>query len=419
MASADQDSPPQTIQYEEILLALGQVSGTTFRLEGLPGYLIRLLVETMPKADAGIVYLYDQRHGQLTVEASHGYRNSVKYSLRLKEGAVGQCYTLRKPLVFASAEAIREQVATLRPSSLGAHEKMRGELPQALSMITLPLMIREKVLGVILLEHYKQHPPFTDANIPLLEALGNWLSLIISNVQSHLELEQNKRSYRELLGKFITTNEEERRKIAREIHDEVNQLLVSVMLNLENVESTLPAALIKVRKRLRENRAHIEQVFDDLRDLSHRLRPPALDDLGLPQALEWYINNLSKEARLPITMEVKGLGQRRPAPIVEMEIFRIAQEALSNVIKHSQATSARIKLTFSKSQLSLLVEDNGKGFDTGVPPDISGGEWNLGLLGMEERAKLCGGTLDIDSSPRSGTRIRVDIPISSYNWGIY
>lgn len=420
MKSAGDELSFQMTQWEEIFLALSKVSSVASNFEELLSLLVRLLVESVHPADAGIVYLYDDRHQQLAAEASYGYdRRNIRYSLRLREGAPGRCYALHKPLLFSSVEAVMEQAASLRPENLDCHDKLREGLPPTLSMVTIPLVAGGNISGVILLEHYKEHSPFSDADLLQLKALSSWISLIIDDMQSHLELKQSKRSYRELLGKFIATNEEERRKIAREIHDEVNQLLLSVMLNLEDIEGALPAELVEVGERLRVNRSHISQAFDDLRELSFRLRPPALDELGLPQALEWYVDNLSKEAGLSITLRVSGLSQRRPAPVVEMELFRIAQEALSNVIRHARAASARIKLNFGKSRLVLLVEDSGTGFDPSALLSTSGSNRSLGLLGMMERAELCGGTLKIDSSPGSGTQLRVEIPVSSYDWGAY
>lgn len=405
---------------EEIFLTLGKLLGIAFNLDESLSLLVRLLVESVHPADAGIVYLDDKRQRQLVVEASYGYdRSGIKYSLHRKEGAPGQCYALRKPLLFSSVEAVTEQTATLSPRTLDCHTKLREGLPATLSMVTVPLLLREDILGVILLEHYKEHRPFDQADLLQLEALSSWISLIVDNAQSHLELKHTKRSYRELLGKFIAKSEEERKGIAREIHDEVNQLLLSVKLDLENIGSALPADLVEVRERLEVSRSHINQVLNDLRELSLDLRPPALDELGLPQALDWYIHSRLNESRLPVTLEVSGLSRRRPAPVIETELFRIAQEALSNVIKHARATSARVKLDFGKSRLVLQVEDNGRGFDSNAVLRMSGDKQNLGLLGMIERAEICGGTLKIDSTPRRGTRVKVDIPVGSYDWGIY
>ena len=420
MGSRDQGFSHLKIPYEGIFLSLSEVLHTASSFERLPNLLTRLLVETIPPADAGILYLYDEGRKQLVAKTSHGYHcDNVEHSLRSKEGAPGQCYTLRKSLLFSSTETITGQMATLRPENLDYYSKMREGLPPSRSMVAIPLILGEKASGVVLLEHYKQHRRFKEADLLRLETLANWISLIIDDIQSHLELKRNKRSYRELLGKLITTSEDERWEIAREIHDEVNQLLLSVKVNLENMESSLPADLTEARKVLKVSNSRINQVFDELHNLVLGLRPPALDDLGLPQALEWYIQSWLKEANLSITMKVSGLNERRPAPVVETALFRIAQEALSNMIKHAQATSAKVKLNFGKSRLVLLVEDNGVGFDPDVVLHMSDNKGNLGLLGMKERAKLCGGTLKIDSGPGCGTCLKVEIPVSSYDWGAY
>ncbi len=420
MKLADTDSSDRLIKNEAIFRALSKVSGTTSNLKTLLPRLIRLVVKNVHAADAGVMYLYDDRGRQLVAEASYGYAlSNVDYSLQPGEGAAGQCLALCKSLLFPSVETVMEQAATLRPANLDYHAKVRKGLPQTLSMITIPLMARRRMLGVMLLEHYKQHRYFADTELLVLEVAGSWISLLIDDVQSHIELNHSKRSYRELLGTFIAKSEAERKTIAREIHDEVNQLLLSAMLNLEDIESNLPAELIETRGKLQISRSHINQVIDVLRDLSFRLRPPALDELGLSQALDWHINNLSKEAGLSITLAVSGLSQRRPAPIVETELFRIAQEALSNVIKHAQASSAEVKLNFTRSRLMLLIEDNGIGFDSSTCLSSSNSRHNLGILGMRERAERCGGTLKVHSTPGTGTQLVVEIPVSSYDWGTY
>jgi signal transduction histidine kinase len=249
--------------------------------------------------------------------------------------------------------------------------------------------------------------------------LSNWISLVIEHHRSNLELKESKRSYRELLGKFLVSSEDERKRIAREIHDEINHILLSVKLNLEDMEITLPPELVKAREKLKILRAHVSKAFDDLHRLSLDLRPPGLDELGLPQALDWYVQTLSIEAGLPIEIEVRGLSQRRPAPVVETELLRIAQEALSNILKHAQADSAGVRLTFGRSKLTLEVADDGIGFDVDAILTAHGTTRNLGLLGMIERAEMCGGELNIRSSPGGGTKLTAVVPIGSYDWGTY
>lgn len=420
MGFIDEDTSHWKTPSEEIFLTLGRVLGIAFNLDELLNLLVRLVVESVHPADAGIVYVCDKRLLQLVAGASYGYhRSDIRCSLRAGEGASGQCYVLCKPLIFSSIDAVMEQTATLRSDNLDSHTKLREGLPPILSMVTIPLVLRENIFGVIQLEHYKEHRPFSQADLSRSEALSSWISLVLDYAQSQLELKHTKRSYRELLGRFIARSEEERKRIAREIHDDVNQLLLCAKLDLENIGSALPADLVQVRQRLEVSTSRINQVFAGLRELSVSLRPPALDELGLHQALDWYIHSRLNETRFPIALEVSGLSQRRPAPVIEMALFRIAQEALSNVTKHARATSARVKLNFGKSLLVLEVEDDGRGFDTNAGFRISGDKQNLGLLGMMERAKLCGGSLKVDSAPGRGTRLRVDIPVGSYDWGVY
>jgi len=252
-------------------------------LNGALNPLIKALVETIEPADAGILYLYDDKPRQLVAKASHGYNHdNAEHSLCLNEGAARQCYGLRKPLLLSSLEAIMEYTATLKPAKANHSIKTRQDLPPTLSMIATPLIIRKKNFGVVLLEHYKQHRPFREADIPQVEALASWVSLILDDMQSCLEVKHTKRSYRELLGKLNAATEEERRRIAREIHDEVDQMLLSVKFNFENVENILPDNFIEARNILEASRSSINEVLDELNKLVLNLRPPALDDLGLP-----------------------------------------------------------------------------------------------------------------------------------------
>jgi signal transduction histidine kinase len=406
---------------EKILSALGKALGSEYDLDSILNHLMRELVQNVKAADAGIIYLYDKNRRQLIPQVSNGYPwFNYKCRLNVGEGVPGQCLASRKPLLLTSTKAVAEYTATLRTTNLDCYSQMKQDLTPTCGMIAIPIIFREKIFGVILLEHFNTpHRKFSEADLTQLEALSSWIWLMIDYPQLNLELRDSKRSYRELLGKFLANVEDERRRIAREIHDEINHILLSVKLNLEDMGSTFPSEMVKAREKLKVISSHISQAFDDLHRLSVNLRPPALDELGLPQALDWYIQNLSDEAGLPITLEVKGLSQRRPAPILETQLFRVAQEALSNVLKHAQATSAQIKLNFGRSNLVLKVEDDGKGFDVDVALNAFGGTKNLGLLGMRERAEICGGKLDIHSSPGCGTTLKVVVPISSYDWGTY
>jgi signal transduction histidine kinase len=406
---------------EKIFFSLNNNFDYNPDVDSLIDYLIRELVNSVNPADAGIIYLYDRDSRQLIPQVSYGYPgSSERCALAVGEGLPEQCLALRKPLLLTSTKAVREYIATMRPKSLDCYTRMRQGLPPTRSVIAIPLLLKEKMFGVILLEHFNVHRRrFSQADSTELEMLGNWISLLIEHNRLNLELKDTKRSYRELLGKFLASSEDERKRIAREIHDEINHILLSVRLNLEDMGITIPPEMVKAREKLKILHTHVSKAFDDLQRLSLSLRPPGLDELGLPQALDWYIQILSKESGLPIKLEVKGLSQRRPAPVVETELFRIVQEALSNILKHAQATSARVKLSFGRSKLMLGVEDDGIGFDVDSILSAHGTTRNLGLLGMRERAEICGGKLNIRSSLGCGTRLTTVIPIGSYNWGTY
>jgi signal transduction histidine kinase len=402
-------------------LSLNNIFEYYHDVDSLVDYLIKELVNNVNPADAGTIYLYDKDSRQLIPQASYGYpRNGRKYVLAVGEGVPGQCLAMRKPFLLTSTNAIREYMATMNPKSLDGYTGMRQGLPPTRSMIAVPLSLKEKVFGVILLEHFNRHRrKFNHTDSTELEVLSNWISLMIEHQRSSLELKDSKRSYRELLGKFLASSEDERKRIAREIHDEINHILLSVKLNLEDLEITLPPKMVKAREKLKILHTYVSKAFDDLHRLSLDLRPPGLDELGLPQALGWYVQTLSEESGLPIKTEVKGLSQRRPAPVVETELLRIAQEALSNVLKHAQAASARVKLSFGKSNLMLEVADDGIGFDVDTILNAHGTTRNLGLLGMRERAEMCGGELNIRSSLGCGTKLTTVVPIGSYDWGVY
>jgi len=208
----------------------------------------------------------------------------------------------------------------------------------------------------------------------------------------------------------LRAQEEERKRIAQELHDETVQTLILLCRRLDLVEGdsgTLSSAGVNG---LREARKTAEAVVKDLRDFSKALRPPTLDDLGLVTSIRRLLMDLMDRAQVGGQMRVVG-EERRLSPDVELGVFRIAQEALHNVERHARASEVTVTLTFSPHESRLDVMDNGVGF---VPPhhmsDMAA-RGRLGLLGMQERAELLGGRLDVRSTPGKGTRITASIPV--------
>jgi PAS domain S-box-containing protein len=203
--------------------------------------------------------------------------------------------------------------------------------------------------------------------------------------------------------------EEEVKRIAHALHDEAGQLLASVHIGLADVARDLPAP---AARRLEDVRGLLDKIEEQLRHLSHELRPTILDDLGLGPALEFLADGVSKRTGLQITVEGSP-GKRLPAP-TETALYRIVQEALTNVTKHAQATRVYIKFMRNRRFLRGVIRDDGVGFD--VPAILTRrGARGLGLTGIRERLHAVGGTLDIIATPRGGTQLILTVPVEADN----
>lgn len=213
---------------------------------------------------------------------------------------------------------------------------------------------------------------------------------------------------RELLGQLVGIEEEERRRVSRELHDAVGQHLTALTIGLQVLASqaALPSSLRPELARLQAVARHLD---DDVERLSHRLRPTTLDDLGLEDALRQHIAEWSHDTGIEAGLLARGLKQRRWDAATETTVFRFVQEALTNVRRHAKASKVSVILDLHDDELRAIVEDNGNGFD-GSPPQASG-RGGLGLRGMAERAALAGGHMDLESSPGVGTTLYLTLPL--------
>ncbi len=213
-----------------------------------------------------------------------------------------------------------------------------------------------------------------------------------------------------LLNQVITVQEEERRRIARELHDETAQSLASLLLGLSALRES------RTLKGARAAAAELHQVttraLAEVRRLAGGLRPSALDDLGLPDAVTRYAADFGATRGLAIEVDTGGLGAGRMPPAVETALYRIMQEALSNVARHAGARHARVQLDRFGAMVSMVVSDDGAGFDPDRPPAPATAAHGLGIHTMRERALVLNGTLTIQSAPGRGTRVSVEIPVS-------
>ncbi|HHH41092.1 MAG TPA: sensor histidine kinase, partial [Chloroflexi bacterium] len=213
---------------------------------------------------------------------------------------------------------------------------------------------------------------------------------------------------KQLLGKVLTAQEEERARLARELHDTIGQSLTAIIMTTMAMENSLSPDFIAGREKLTNVRRIATQALRDLRSLIFDLRPEALDDLGLVMALRSQAKKCLEPAGVRVRLRSIGLEDRLPAE-VEIAVFRVVQEAITNIARHAQATEANISLTRKGDKLIVRVEDDGVGFDpASVMRDEQKG-W--GLRGMEERITLLGGRFYIGSKPGQGTLVLAEVPL--------
>jgi len=214
----------------------------------------------------------------------------------------------------------------------------------------------------------------------------------------------------ELLRRLITAQEEERRRVARELHDELGQELSGTALSIENARRTLPRDPQLAMELLERAQSTIAEATERMYDLILGLRPSVLDDLGLAAALRTQCQRTLEPAGITFELETQGLSDRLP-PETETVLFRIFQEALTNVLRHAKAGNVRLRLSRNENTVEAEIQDDGIGFD---PSDFaaSGDEHGLGLLGMRERVEQFGGTIEIQSRPGAGSRIHVILVLS-------
>ncbi|HUS82590.1 MAG TPA: PAS domain S-box protein [Dehalococcoidia bacterium] len=229
---------------------------------------------------------------------------------------------------------------------------------------------------------------------------------IVRDITEQRRMQENLRYY---VSQVLKAQESERLRIARELHDDTAQALTGVSRRLDMLSSSGAEIPPEIAQRLDELREQTDTILDGVRRFSQDLRPPVLDDLGLLPALKWLLIALEEQDGIGANTRILGEPRRLPRD-AELALFRIAQEALSNVRKHSHASAVELTLDFRNDSIAVTVADNGNGFE--LPPatgDLAA-SGKLGLIGMQERARLLGGTIDMESKPGEGTKVVVTVP---------
>jgi signal transduction histidine kinase len=258
----------------------------------------------------------------------------------------------------------------------------------------VPMILRDRPIGIIA-AHDKESGDarFSDEDVRLAEAFA---------ARAAVAVDLSERVARDALRRVVSAQELERRRLARELHDETGQALTSILLGLKSLEDAGDDDdLAESTSRLREL---VVTTLQDVRRLAVELRPKALDDFGLVPALERLVETFREQTGIEVDLEPR-LGDDRLPPEVETALYRITQEALTNVVKHAHANRVSIVLTRRGGSVSAVIEDDGRGF-----AEEQGSENGLGLLGMRERVALVDGRLSVESSPGAGTTLSIEVP---------
>lgn len=389
-------------EHLSVLNAIAQATSQSLDLQQL---LDRALGEVLRLAavDAGAVFLRHDSLGELKLLAHRGLSESAARLVAqfgmldggcggvVEEQTVVVVPDIRRYRGFRAGALLREQLCTV------AH---------------VPLVARGCSLGSMCIAT-RELREFDEAEQELLNAIGNEIAIAIENARLYAELQHKEHMRGELLRKVIGAQEEERRRIARELHDETSQNLTALIYASE--EAAEMRKLGEVRAQLCSMRGLAQHTLDGVHKLIFDLRPTMLDHLGLLPAIRWYAESRLAGSPTRITLfETCSEAEscRLPAEM-ETALFRVVQEAIGNVARHAMARNLRLSFERGASHVQIEIEDDGVGFDLvelSLSPD---NERGLGLLGMRERAELLGGSLDVDSAPGCGARLRIHVPLEA------
>jgi signal transduction histidine kinase len=269
-------------------------------------------------------------------------------------------------------------------------------------IVTRPIMeLKTAAAAVGQGDFQQQVRPWADDEIGDLALAFNAMTAGLA--QAEQERAEREQLRAQLLEKVITAQEEERRRIARELHDETGQALTSLMVRLQMMNQQAP----ELKPQIDDLRNGLAETLDNIHNLAMELRPSVLDDLGLAAAVQRYVQDYNRRHPVQVDLLAVGLDEERLPPPVETAVYRIIQESLTNIARHAQAHNASVLLERRNGRVRAIVEDDGIGFD----PQQAAQSERLGVYGMRERAELLNGTLTIETEPGQGTSVFVEVPL--------
>jgi len=397
----NQKSPRNAVlYYERELGAINELAEALTLGQGVDAVIETALnrVIALIDVDVGSIYLLEKDGLTLKLKASQGYFSP---DLAL---AIANTGKLNSPMqyLFESGHAIAMEDIRTSP---GISKELAGMLSREgfISWACAPLKMEGEVIGVYHLgKHGKRS--FSSYDLALLEVIGNFVGSCLSNAYFLIDLRHKEADLRRALHRAVELQEEERKRLARELHDEIGQALTSILLRLKTLQEEEDAKVMN--DRLNELRFLTAQTIEELRRLAMDLRPSALDSLGIVPALRWYTQQCAERTGL----DIRFLGPEqyeRLSPETELTLYRVAQEGLTNAIRHGRARKIVVFLErdLNLDSVRLTITDDGTGFNAAAL------DRGLGLVGIRERVELLGGEFNIETTPGTGTQLWIEIPL--------
>jgi len=403
--TAERELETEILKRHHHLYALSLISGAVSALPDLDTILnlsLDVALEVVGGEIGGILLL-DAHNRELSYRVYRGLsaRYAEKVRMKLGEGVAGQVAKTGEPILIEDL-CHDERVAH---RDLVSTEGLKG-------LASVPLKTKDKVVGVI---NVASHMPgrFSEDDVYLLNSIGYQIGTAIEQTKLYGRLARAGERYRALLQHALTAQEEERRRIARELHDETSQSMTSLSLSLQAAIGIAEAKGIQddeLMDRLRKAHSTAVHAGNEIVKLMKELRPTLLDEFGMPAAIRRYAKDTLEAHGINVTSEFTGVAERY-RPEVEVTLFRVAQGVLGNILQHSEAQNARIEMHCDEDRCLLSIEDDGKGFNVNKLTRVDPSGRGAGLFTMKERVRLVGGFCRVDSRPGRGTRVIVKVPL--------
>ncbi len=368
---------------------------TRLELPDILASLSQLLAEQLHIA-AGGIFLYHEADDQLSLETTWGMPAAMAEALSLLPVATAH-----------NRQVVREQIPVrfcgFNEPDVPLHLKLQAMPTDWRCLLSVPLLAHGDIQGV--LDMFSVRSGVLDeTHIPFYATLGQQVGSAIQNARLFHEVVVGRERMQTLSRRLVEVQERERRTIARELHDEVGQILTGLNLSLELI-TRLPVE--QVPARLDQARELVNELMSRVREMSLELRPPMLDDLGLLSALFWHFERYTAQTNIEVLFKHTGV-ERRFASDIEIAVYRMIQEAMTNVARYANVREVEVRLWASQDVLGVQVEDRGCGFDPQIALDSHA---SSGLSGMRERTRLLGGELIIESTPEQGSCLVVELPL--------